>query len=86
MATLEISLPDALKEFAQEQANKAGHSDVSRYVQTLLEGEQRRRAKSELEAKLLSSLNSGPSIKADDAFWEDIDAQIRKDRSRRASS
>jgi antitoxin ParD1/3/4 len=86
MATVEISLPDSLKEFAEEQANKAGYSNVGQYVRSLLEDEQRRRAKSELEAKLLKSLNSGPSIKADDAFWENIDARIRKDTSRRASS
>ena len=61
MATtsLNISLPEALKEFVHERVAEKAYSNPSDYVRALIHGLQKRRAEEKLEQLLLQGLASG---------------------------
>ena len=80
MQTMNISLPEPLKEFVDEQVNSGRHSSASDYVRELIRDDARRKVGERLEALLLEGLNSGDPIPATAEFWEDR----RKELIRRA--
>jgi antitoxin ParD1/3/4 len=61
MATtsLNISLPEALKEFVHERVAEKAYSNPSDYVRALIREDQRRRAEERLEQLLLEGIASG---------------------------
>jgi antitoxin ParD1/3/4 len=58
MTNMNISLPEPLKLFVDEQVSKGGFSTVSDYLLELIREAQRRTDREELEAKLLAGLQS----------------------------
>ncbi len=61
MATMNISLPDEMKAFVEEQAAQKGFGTVSEYLRAMIREEQERTATQErLDALLLEGLDSGP--------------------------
>jgi antitoxin ParD1/3/4 len=82
MTSLNISLPESLKTFAEEQATAGGYTSVSEYLRELLRADQRRKAKARLEALLLEGLNSGEPIEVTPRFWDDL----RRDLHRRLAT
>jgi antitoxin ParD1/3/4 len=61
MQTMNISLPDPLKQFVDGQIAQGRYSSVSEYVRDLIRADERRKAEEQLEAKLLEGLNSTAS-------------------------
>lgn len=58
MQSMNISLPDPLKEFVDGQISTGRYSSVSEYVRELIRADEKRKAEEILEAKLLEGLNS----------------------------
>ena len=58
MTSMNISLPEPLKQFVEDQVSKGGYSTVSEYLRELIRQAQRIKEREELEAKLLEGLNS----------------------------
>jgi len=58
MQSMNISLPDPLKEFVDGQISTGRYSSVSEYVRELIRADEKRKAEEVLEAKLLEGLNS----------------------------
>jgi len=58
MQTMNISLPDPLKEFVDHQIAEGRYSSVSEYIRELIRDDERRRAEERLEALLLEGLDS----------------------------
>ena len=74
MESMNISLPDTLKRFVDQQIAKGGYSSVSEYVRELIRTDEKNKAEKALDAKLLEGLNSQASeLTSDD--W----AAIRKE-------
>ncbi|URI11295.1 type II toxin-antitoxin system ParD family antitoxin [Aquincola tertiaricarbonis] len=74
MQTMNISLPDPLKEFVDGQIAQGRYSSASEYVRELIRADERRKAQEELEAKLLEGLRSAESpLTPDD--WKAIRKQ-----------
>jgi antitoxin ParD1/3/4 len=71
MTTMNISLPDEMKAFVEAQMTQEGYASASEYLRTLIREEQRRRAKRELEVKLLEGLQ-GPAIEMTRQEWDSI--------------
>ena len=71
MTTMNISLPDEMKAFIEAQMSKEGYASASEFLRTLIREEQRRRAKRELEAKLLEGLQ-GPAVEMTAGDWDSI--------------
>ncbi|WP_337174981.1 type II toxin-antitoxin system ParD family antitoxin [Paludisphaera sp.] len=72
MATVNVSLPDPMKEFVESQARKEGFVTVSEYLHSLIREAQKREARQALESKLAEGLESGPSAPMTSEEWDDI--------------
>ena len=71
MTTLKISFPDELNAFVETQMEQDGHASASEYVRGLILEDQKRRAKRELELKLLEGLQ-GPAVELNRAEWDSL--------------
>ncbi len=56
MQTMNISMPDVLKEFVDREIARGGYSSVSEYVRELIRQDERRKSQESLEALLLEGL------------------------------
>jgi antitoxin ParD1/3/4 len=73
MATMNISLPDEMKAFVEDQASQKGFGTVSEYVRSIIREAQERHVERErLDALLLEGLNSGPGTPLAKADWDHI--------------
>ena len=70
MTSLNISLPQTMKDFVEHQVEASGFSTPSEYVRALIRDDQKRRAEEKLEALLLEGLNSGEPIEITPEYWE----------------
>ena len=69
---MNISLPDQLKEFVDDQVGSGRYSSVSEYVRDLIRDDEKRKAHERLEAMLMEGIqSSGPSEMARQD-WADI--------------
>ena len=75
MPTMNISLPDPMKDFVEEEVSAGSYGSVSEYIRGLVRAAQERKAEEKLSQLLLNGLNSGESIEATPEFW----SNIRKD-------
>ncbi len=75
--TMNISLPDPIKEYVEQQVNAGGYSSASEYVRELVRADQKRRNKDQLEQLLISSLNSGESIEISAEMLDDVRKRLR---------
>ena len=66
MTTMNISLPDSLKDFVDTQVQDGGYSTSSEYVRDLIRRDQVRSASQQLAALIMEGLESGSAISADD--------------------
>jgi antitoxin ParD1/3/4 len=83
MASLNISLPQSLKDYVEDQVKESGYSTPSEYVRALLREDQQRRAKERLEALLLEGLNSGDPIQITPEYWENKRRELLERHSRK---
>lgn len=76
MPTMNISLPDPMKRFVEQQVATGSYSSVSEYVRELVRADQRRRATEERIARLpqepLSALTD----------WDKLEADLGRDGAR----
>jgi len=75
MTTMNISVPDEMKVFVEAQMAQEGYASASEYLRALIRDAQKRRAKQELEAKLLEGLHS-PASEMTDADWSALRQRI----------
>ena len=78
MQTMNISLPEQLKEFIDEQVGTGRYSSASEYVRELVRGDEKRRERDKLKALLIEGLESGPATEMTKQDWLDIRAEGRK--------
>lgn len=72
MATLELSLPESLKSFVEEQASRGGHGSPSDYVRFLIREAQKHEVQTRLESLLLEGLDSDEKIEVSEDLWEEM--------------
>jgi antitoxin ParD1/3/4 len=58
MESMNISLPEPLKQFVDGQIAQGRYSSASEYVRELIRADEKRKAEQELEAKLLEGMRS----------------------------
>ena len=61
MQTMNVSLPDPLKQFVDNQIAEGRYSSVSEYIRELIREDEKRRAEHRLESLLLEGLESKES-------------------------
>ena len=77
MQTMNISLPDPMKEFVEERVSAGAYSSASEYVRELVRADQKRHAKEQLEQILLNAMNSGDPFEVTPEMLEDIKLKLR---------
>jgi antitoxin ParD1/3/4 len=76
MTTVNISVPDSMKAFIDEQVAKGGYSTTSEYIRQLLRQEAERVDQARLETLLLEGLDSGEPIEINDDWWQQKRLQL----------
>lgn len=74
MSTMNISLPDALKAFVDEQVTQRGYGTSSEYVRELIRRDQ---DQTRLRELLLAGAESGPGIPVDASYFKGLRQRLR---------
>lgn len=78
MATMNVSLPDAMKEWVEQRAETGRYSNASDYVRDLIRRDQEREAKIKAMQKLIDeAIASGESERSMDEILEDARRRAR---------
>lgn len=72
---MNVSLPESLKAFVDEQVSQGGYGTSSEYVRELIRKDQDRLR---LRTLLLVGAASAPTAPADGAYFEGLRARVRK--------
>ena len=70
MASLNISLPQSLKDYVEDRVSVGGYSTPSEYLRELLRRDQKQRTDDKLETLLLEGLECGEPIEITPEYWE----------------
>lgn len=73
MSTMNISLPDSLKTFVDEQVSQRGYGTSSEYVRELIRKDQERQ---HLRGLLVEGAASAPADPADAAYFEGLRCRV----------
>lgn len=84
METMNVALPEEMKQFVQEQVAAGAYSSVSEYIRDLIRTDQREKARGALESEILKGLRSGDSSPMTRSDWEEIRSEIRRRHSKTA--
>jgi antitoxin ParD1/3/4 len=85
MQTMNISLPEPLKEFVDNQIASGRYSSVSEYIRELIREDEKRRAQQNLEALLLDGLQTSTATPMTRQDWDEIRREALKQFSQRKS-
>ncbi len=77
--TMNISMPETLRDHVEAQVKARGYTSASEYVRELVRRDDERRAEDRLRAKIQDGIDSGPG-----RDWNEIRADFLT-RSRRAA-
>jgi antitoxin ParD1/3/4 len=84
MTSLNISLPESMRKFIEEQVEKGGYGTASEYVRGLVRAAQEKDAE-RLDKFLLEGLESGDAGAMSKRDWDRIREEVRR-RTRRSRS
>ena len=84
MTTLNISLPDSMRAFIDEQIAQGGYSTASEYIRDLIRQAQKQAAQEKLDNLLLEGLESGESIEVTDEWWQEKQERLVKLRRKQS--
>lgn len=77
MSTMNISLPETLKTFVDEQVNQRGYGTSSEYVRELIRKDQDRQ---QLRGLLLAGAASAPTDPVDGSYFNTLRERVRNAR------
>ena len=82
MATMNISLPDQMKDWVEAQAKDGRYANSSDYVRDLIRRDQRRDAElAEMEALIQEGIDSGMSDKSIEDIWREALAEFEGEQA-----
>ncbi len=82
MQSMNVSLPESLKTFVDQQIASGHYSSVSEYVRALIREDEKHKAQMRLEGMLRDGLK-GPDIEVNQKFWDDLRKDINKKLAKR---
>ena len=74
MSTMNVSLPDELKAYVDDQVGEGGYGSTSEYVRDLIRRDKNRQ---QLRRALLDGAASAPGPIADSSYFETLRGRIR---------
>ena len=79
MTTVNISLPQTLKQYIEEKVAGGRYSSASEFVRELLRDSQERESRNRLETLIREGLESGPPSPMTNEDWEDVHREVGTD-------
>ncbi len=76
-ATMNISLPEALRDHVHKRVAEGGFANASDFVRALIREDRERQAKASLEFMLIEGVRSGEPEEATAAYWDALKDEIR---------
>ena len=70
MKTMNVSIPEPMKEYVERRVTSGEYSSVSEYIRALVRDDRDRKAREKLEGLLLEGVNSGPPIRVSSTYWD----------------
>jgi antitoxin ParD1/3/4 len=83
MKSMNISLPESMRTYVEEQVARGGYGSASEYFRELVRLDKKRKATERVEAMLLEGLNSGNATSMTDEDWEDVRQAVREKLAKR---
>jgi antitoxin ParD1/3/4 len=71
METMNIALPESMKQYVQARVNEDGYSSSSEYIRDLIRADQRRKAEERIDSLLLEGIESGEPIPVSKEYWDE---------------
>ena len=81
MTTLNVSLPDSLRQFVEEHVERGGFSTTSEYIRHLIREARDAEAAIRLEQLLLNGMQSGPAEPFEAAEWNALRLRVAEERA-----
>ena len=81
-SSMNISLPETMKSFVDEQVQNGSYGSASEYIRELVRRDQKERAQERLEALLLEGLESGNPAPVTPEYWD----KLRQDLAARRNA
>jgi antitoxin ParD1/3/4 len=72
MTSLNISLPDSLRDWIDAVVTNGGYGNASEYIRELIRQDQKRRDEERLDKLLLEGLGSGEPTEVTPEFWNEL--------------
>ncbi len=81
MTTLNVSLPDSLRQFVEAQVEQGGYSTASEYIRYLIRGAREAAESARIERLMLEGIQSGPAVPLEAAEWKALRLSVAGQRS-----
>lgn len=75
MTTVAVTLSESLKDYLEAQAAKEGLASISAYVEKLVQEDQTKKARADLNAKLREGLQA-PKVRMTEERWQELRGQV----------
>jgi len=72
MTSMNISVPESMKEFIEDEVSSGGYGTASEYVRELVRDAKKQKEEERIEKLLLEALESGPASPMTKKDWEAI--------------
>jgi antitoxin ParD1/3/4 len=82
MPTMNISLPEHLKEYVDEQVDSGKYTSVSEYMRELVRLDQKSREREKIELQVLEGLASGDAVELTPRMLDELRRKLRSRRKR----
>ncbi len=77
-SSMNISLPDTMRRWVEDRVETDGFGTVSEFFRSLVREEQKRRAREQLDCKLIEALDSGDAVEMTSRDWDQIRQTVRE--------
>jgi len=78
MKTMNVSVPEPMRDYVEQQVKTGGYGSVSEYIRDLIRQDQKRKAQEHLENLLLQGIDSGEATNMSDRDWVEIRQAVQK--------
>jgi antitoxin ParD1/3/4 len=86
MSSMNISLPEPLREWVEAQIKRGRYGNASEYLRELIRRDQERQAQERLEQLLLDGIRSGSASPLTKSDWAELRADVTKRLEKRRGS
>ena len=76
--SMNISLPDTLRQWVEDRVAAEGYGTASEYFRALLREDQKRKAREQLDCKLVETLDSNEAREMTTEDWRHIRSTVRE--------